>query len=248
MSLQIQMLGTGSAFAKAHYNNNALIYSNGYTLMIDCGFTAPRSLFELQIPFDKIDAILISHIHADHIGGLEEFAFQMLYVYKKKIKLIVPSSIVHSLWEHSLKGGLENAAEGLTGLSSYFELVTVSEGAPSKLHDGLKVEIVRTEHISNRPSYSFIINDYLFYSADAKFSRSLLADIHHNRKCKYILHDCQLFSPGTVHASLDELLTLPEEIQEKVLLMHYGDNYQQFLGKTGRMQFMEQHRIYNFPL
>jgi ribonuclease BN (tRNA processing enzyme) len=246
VSLQIQMLGTGSAFAKAHYNNNALVYSNGYTLMIDCGYTAPRSLFDLNIPFDRIDAILISHIHADHIGGLEEFAFQLQYVYKKKTKLIVPSAIIHSLWENALKGGLYNAAENMTDLSSYFQVMTVNEGTPVKLHDGLVVEILRTEHIPGKPSYSFIINDHLFYSADAKFSLPLLTYLYRQRKCKYFLHDCQLFSPGTVHASLDELLTLPEEIQEKVLLMHYGDNYREFIGKTGRMRFMEQHRKYDF--
>src|SRR4051812_37577277 len=102
VSLQIQMIGTGSAFSKKFYNNNALVYCNGYTLLVDCGATAPRALYHLDIPMDRIDGILVSHIHADHIGGLEEFAFRLKYTYLKKIKLFVPASLVDILWNHSL--------------------------------------------------------------------------------------------------------------------------------------------------
>lgn len=41
MSLQLQMLGTGSAFAKKYFNNNALLGDGSFTLLIDCGITAP---------------------------------------------------------------------------------------------------------------------------------------------------------------------------------------------------------------
>ncbi|TBL78232.1 MBL fold metallo-hydrolase [Paenibacillus thalictri] len=247
MSLQIQMLGTGSAFAKKFYNNNALVYCNGYTLLIDCGFTAPRSLYELKIPLNQIDAILITHIHADHVGGLEEMAFQLKYVFNTRIKLIVPATIVDPLWDTSLKGGLSNPAEGMTGLDDYFEVIIVDEGDIIPLHDGFNIELVLTEHIPNKPSYSVYLNDNTFFSADMKFMPALIHHVHYERKCKYILHECQLFSPGLVHATLDELLTLPESIQEKILLMHYGDNISQFVGNTGRMEIMEQHRIYQFP-
>ncbi|UUZ95900.1 MBL fold metallo-hydrolase [Paenibacillus sp. P25] len=69
MSLHIQMIGTGSAFAKRYYNNNALVRTEGFTLLIDCGVTAPRALYELNVPLTDIDAVLITHIHADHVGG-----------------------------------------------------------------------------------------------------------------------------------------------------------------------------------
>ena len=79
MSLQIQMLGTGSAFAKTYYNTSALIRSNEMNILIDCGATTPKSLMRSDLQPDQIDGILISHIHADHVGGLEEMAFRLLY-------------------------------------------------------------------------------------------------------------------------------------------------------------------------
>lgn len=246
MSLQIQMIGTGSAFSKQYFNNNALVTCNGFTLLIDCGATAPRALHSLGIPMDSIDGILITHIHADHVGGLEEFAFRLKYAYNKKIKLFVPSSIEDSLWNHSLRGGLENLAEGIAGLNDYFDVVLLEEAVVTELFPELIIELIRSKHIPLKPSYSLLLNNYLFYSSDTTFDYSLLMDLHENRQCRYILHDCQLTSPGIVHTCLEELLTLPANVQETVYLMHYEDTMEQYVGRTGRMTFLEQHKLYDF--
>jgi ribonuclease BN (tRNA processing enzyme) len=73
--IELIMVGTGSGFSKKYYNNNALFNLNGYRLLVDCGHTAHRSLNELGLSWNHdIDGILITHIHADHVGGLEEVA------------------------------------------------------------------------------------------------------------------------------------------------------------------------------
>lgn len=240
------MIGTGSAFAKRYYNNNALVFTRGFTLLIDCGVTAPRALTELNFSYPDIDAILITHIHADHVGGLEELAFQLLYIYKRRIKLLVPTPLVHPLWEHSLKGGLENKAEGFHRLEDYFDVVEIPIHTRTTLHPDLTIELLPTEHIPEKPSFGLLLNEKLYYSADARFNPDILLDIHERRGCDYILHDCQLNGPGMVHAALPELLTLPPDIQRKVWLMHYGDNMTEFIGKTGFMRFIEQMKIYEF--
>ncbi|MCR8633542.1 MBL fold metallo-hydrolase [Paenibacillus radicis (ex Xue et al. 2023)] len=248
MSLQIQMIGTGSAFSKKFYNNNALVFCNGFTLLIDCGATAPRALYELNIPLTNIDGILITHIHADHVGGMEEFAFRLHYAHNKhRMKLFVPSTLLYSLWNHSLRGGLENKAEGLLQLEDYFEVIILEEAVTKKLSPNLTVELIPSTHIPEKPSYSLLLNEKVFYSSDAKFDEKLLIDLHTKGRCDYILHDCQFATPGIVHACLDELLTLPESIQEKVMLMHYDDKVDQYIGMTGKMTFMKQYTLYDFP-
>ncbi|NHN28533.1 MBL fold metallo-hydrolase [Paenibacillus agricola] len=247
MSLQIQMIGTGSAFSKKFYNNNALVTCNGFTLLVDCGYTAPRALHELGIEINSIDGLFITHVHADHVGGMEEFAFRLKYTYKHKMKLFVPSKLVDSLWNQSLRGGLENKTEGFMGLGDYFDLILVEETVPTEIHPGFTLELIPSEHIPDKPSYSIMFNERLFYSSDTKFNYTLLSELSEQRKCQYILHDCQLSSPGIVHACLDELLTLPDKIQSKVLLMHYDDLIDAFIGKSGKMTFMEQHKTYSFP-
>ncbi|THF73876.1 MBL fold metallo-hydrolase [Cohnella fermenti] len=243
MQMDIQMIGTGSAFAKSYYNNNALLYSGDRTLLIDCGLTAPMALHKLGVSFDRIDGILISHVHADHIGGLEELAFQYLYKYRTKVPLFLAEELAEPLWEHSLRGGLEQ--DGFRRLSDYFDVRLLTAGVPTDTLPGLRVELLRTSHVPDKLSYSMLFNDTFFYSADMVFSPALLEHLVRERGVETIFHDCQLHEPGLVHATLPELLTLPDDIQSRVRLMHYGDDRPAFEGKTGRMSFVDQHVIYS---
>lgn len=45
-------------------------------MLFDCGNRIPMALYNAKIPVTKIDDIYISHPHGDHIGGLEEIAFE----------------------------------------------------------------------------------------------------------------------------------------------------------------------------
>lgn len=246
MDIQIQMLGTGSAFATKYDNNNALITCNGYRLLLDCGVTAPRALHKLGVPFDEINGVFISHLHADHVGGLEEYAFQMYYVYRKRPVLWIPSVLRTPIWEHTLKGGMDNPAELINTLEHYFDVRELHPGVAEEIHPGFSLEIMPTLHIPGKPSFGLYINGSVYFSADSMFDRDRLLALQRERGLKHILHDCQLQGKGYIHATLSELLTLPEEVQAMIRLMHYGDNKEEFEGKTGLMTFIEQHVPYTF--
>nr|WP_255807557.1 MBL fold metallo-hydrolase [Cohnella mopanensis] len=236
------MLGTGSAFAKAFNNNNALFTVDGLNLLVDCGITGPKALHELGYSFNDLYAILITHIHADHMGGLEELAFQMKFVYGRKPILYIADALVEPLWEYSLKGGLQQ--EPTDSLEHYFEVRPLTPGVVQEVLPGLRVELIATKHIPNKANYSLLINDFFFYSGDTVFDPELLESLVRERGVQLIFHDCQLHPPGVVHACLSQLLTLPTHIQERVYLMHYGDDQPDFIGRTGPMKFVEQQRIY----
>jgi len=46
------------------------------------------------------------------------------------------------------------------------------------------------------------------------------------KTAELMFHDCQLFQGG-VHASYNELMTLPETVRAKMFLYHYGDDWEQ---------------------
>ncbi|MDR6551447.1 MBL fold metallo-hydrolase [Paenibacillus qinlingensis] len=249
MSLQIQMLGTGSAFSKLYYNTSALVRSADAHILIDCGPTTPKSLHELGIELDQIDGILISHIHADHVGGLEEVAFRLFYQYnRKRVKLYVTAALADTLWENSLKGGLYNPDESFHQLQDYFEIVYLQERQPYAVSPKLTIEIIPTLHIAHKLNYSIFINHRTFYSADLQFNQDLLLhEVIDTRDCHTIFHDCQLSGQGFVHTTLDELLSLPEPIQKLIYLMHYDDHMPDYIGQTGQMTFIHKHEIIQIP-
>lgn len=242
MTLQLQMLGTGSAFAKRYYNNNGLLYSGDFKLLIDCGITAPLSLHKLGIPLTEIDAILITHIHADHVGGLEEIAFRMKYEFGRKPVLYIAEALKKPLWDNTLKGGMSQ--EDNPSLEDFFEVRTLAEGAAYPIAPNLHIELMQTPHIPGKPSYSLYLNHEVFYSADMTFMPELLKQLVYNKNCRKILHEVQLTGSGEVHTTLEELLSLPEDIRKIICLMHYSDDMESFIGRTAEMTFLRQHEVY----
>lgn len=71
MSLRFAYLGSGSR------GNSAVISNGDTTVMLDCGFSlkeAERRLRRLGLAPEDIDALLVTHEHADHIAGVGTFA------------------------------------------------------------------------------------------------------------------------------------------------------------------------------
>ena len=70
-SNSVTCLGVGDGWPCADRNHAAFLYRlGGTTLLIDCGEPVDRSFKGLGLGYDSLDAILLSHLHADHCGGL----------------------------------------------------------------------------------------------------------------------------------------------------------------------------------
>ena len=117
MSTRIIALGTGSAFTMKNYQTNYIIQRNGKNLLVDCGGDVRFSLRDQGLSANDIDAVYISHAHADHIGGLEFLGFTR-YFTKKAVEqagsqnpkplptLFCERAMVRTLWDNSLSGGM----------------------------------------------------------------------------------------------------------------------------------------------
>jgi ribonuclease BN (tRNA processing enzyme) len=70
-SATLTCLGTGDGWPSADRRHSAYLYRVGQlTCLIDCGESVTAQLCARRFSPDLIDAIFLSHLHFDHIGGL----------------------------------------------------------------------------------------------------------------------------------------------------------------------------------
>jgi ribonuclease BN (tRNA processing enzyme) len=79
-SLTLRLYGAGGAFSR-HYGTTCseLRLRDGQRWLIDCGRQAPDQLHAAGVSWHEIDGQIITHVHGDHVFGLEDFAFSRYY-------------------------------------------------------------------------------------------------------------------------------------------------------------------------
>jgi ribonuclease BN (tRNA processing enzyme) len=77
---EVVFVGTGDAFGAGGRRQSAiLVRGTSGTVLLDCGTTTGSGLYALGVERDEIDAILVSHFHADHFGGIPLLLLAALY-------------------------------------------------------------------------------------------------------------------------------------------------------------------------
>jgi len=77
--MKISFLGSSSALSTEERDNTAMVVEiNGEILLIDCNGSPVKKISQLGYDFTKIDNILITHDHPDHIYGLPSILHEML--------------------------------------------------------------------------------------------------------------------------------------------------------------------------
>ncbi len=262
--LSLFPIGAGSAFTKKLYQNNLLIIKGNTHLQIDCGTRTPEAYFNLGLPITEISNYLISHSHADHVGGLEEVILMGRYVTRRKPTIIITEEYQDLLWNQSLKGGAafnEKKSSRYLGFKDYWEVIRpqLSTKLSRESYDidfnGIKITMFRTMHYPDSAlswqesaySVGIVIDERVLFSGDTRFDPEMIEELCEKFPIELIVHDVQFF-PGGVHAAFDELKSLPEKYKSKMLLMHYPDtwlNHSQKVLDAGFLGFLEQQVFYD---
>ncbi|QPJ63923.1 MAG: MBL fold metallo-hydrolase [Candidatus Nitrohelix vancouverensis] len=272
--LRVVFIGTGSAFAKRRRQSNILIIQGDHHVLVDCGTQGPLALTDIGLSVLKVRCYLPTHSHADHIGGLEEVALMNRYTPNStKPQMIILRDYQDSLWSKSLSGGTEfcEANQGRPlQLADFFDILRPKsiqiEGRKfwSYNHGPIEIDIMRTRHFPDTAisvdesqwCSGIMINKRVWISGDTMFDADY--PIRFSDMAELMFHDCQLFFGG-VHASYQELMTLPAHIRKKMFLYHYGDNWDRpetWVGDTddftgipendGFLGWTEQQKAYDF--
>lgn len=254
--MKLTFIGSGSAFTVGYHNyhSNMLLENDSQqNLLIDCGSDARLALNELGLTYKNINHVYISHLHADHTGGLEWLAFTHKFDPScNKPTLYTSENLIYDLWNKALAGGLSSIQGKEANLPTFFNVEVIKESESAFIWEGLKIQIIRTLHaVSNNtmvPSYGLLFraNDLtVFITTDTRFSYDHLNPFYH--KADIIFHDCETKPEKSgIHATYEELKTLDQSSKEKMWLYHYNPGQLPDAKKDGFRGFVKKGQIFDF--
>lgn len=258
--MQLLFLGSGSAFTvgEDNYHCNILVTktdeAGGHKrLLLDCGSDIRFALYDAGIVPCEISDIYISHLHSDHVGGLEFIGFNTLFNPNCiRPNLYGSHEVLEDLWERSLSGGMW-AIEGQTTTLETFFQVHALDSDRYFIWEDIRFELVSVPHVNSgtglMPTYGLLFRigqTTIFYTTDTQFAPDLLFPYY--QQSDLIFHDCETGSiPTTVHSHYNQLLTIPEEIRGKMWLCGYQPGPKPNPQQDGFLGFVKRGQVFEFP-
>ena len=142
MPLRFVPLGVGDAFSERRYSCSVAIEADDGLLLVDCPHPILKMLREareetgLELRADRIDAVVLTHLHADHSSGLESLAYFTHFALRRRLPLVVHPAVLARLWEGHLAAGMEQLLPYVGGepiqktLEDYFEILLLRDDGP----------------------------------------------------------------------------------------------------------------------
>jgi len=215
---EIVCVGTGEAF-DPELPNNSVLYRGKLSLLIDCGYAVPHAFWRVTRVGSLLDAIYLTHIHADHSFGLPALLLWMLEQGRSRpLEIIGGTGIggfVKTLFELGYPGAHDKC----------YPIVPV-ELAPGQTLDRNGVRLSNAESRHSVRNLALRLDEdgsSYCHSGDGRPSdatRELF------RGASLLGHECYYDARDSrSHAHLDEILTLADELEVSTLaLLHLGRN------------------------
>jgi ribonuclease BN (tRNA processing enzyme) len=234
MNLRFIPLGVGDAFSALYYCSSLLVIAgegpDEARLLVDFPDPIRKVLREasqssgLDLRLESIHAAVLSHLHGDHVNGLECFGFYKRFVVRQRPALYVAEPVRAELWDGRLRAAMRQlkTAAGETHtltLDDYFDSRILQPDAANQIAP-FQVAIRPTIH--HIPCYALRITAggrTLAYSCDTVFDPALIEWLATGSDL--IVHETNY----GMHTPYEALLALPADIRRRMRLIHYPDDF-----------------------
>ena len=224
---EVVVLGVGDTFSERNHSTALLLRCDGFQLAIDCP-DSYRSVLRAAtlragqpLSLAGVDHVLITHVHGDHMNGLEGVAFYKHFVEGKRVQLVTSPEVRAVIWDERLKASMSTLWDGqrfraLT-FDDYFEHQPL-DWAGEIAVGPFRIRSRRTKH--HVPTSALIVEAAgrtLGYSSDTAFDPSLLSFLE---PADLIIHETNY---GPAHTPYSSLAALPADLRARMRLIHYPD-------------------------
>ncbi|HET7461306.1 MAG TPA: MBL fold metallo-hydrolase, partial [Longimicrobium sp.] len=198
----LHLLGTGAAFSDARRTTTMLAFEHqGHTLVVDCGGDVVQRLQGAGVDLESIEALIVTHEHADHAGAFPLFMEKIWLSGRKKpipVYGIEPAiGQARRAWESFDTKSWKDVPEiqwhrvehrpGAQVLRNQRWHVTATPGIHSVPVVGLRVEASGAGVVA--------------YSCDTAFSEAI---VQMSSGADILVHEAQKLAFPGVHTSYDE--------------------------------------------
>ena len=223
-TMRLTILGSGDAFCSGGRANACVrIDATRSCLVMEFGATSLQAWKKAGFSSNEIDAVVISHLHGDHFGGLPFLLLDCQFSAgrRRALRLYGP---------RGLRARLEMAMEAFFPGSSAIHWNfpwDVTELYPGKVQSaaGFQISCLEVIHPSGAPALGLRIargDKLLAFSGDSSWTPALVEIAH-----QADLFLCECFSGGDIivnHLNWDTIKDhLPQLRARKIVLTHMND-------------------------
>jgi ribonuclease BN (tRNA processing enzyme) len=226
---EVVVLGVGDTFSERHHTSALLLCCDGASIAVDCPDTYRGVLRDAAaisgrpLSLDGIDDVLITHVHGDHMNGLEGVAFYKRFAQRRRVRLIASAEVRTVIWDQRLVASMGVLWDGQAfrdlGFDDYFDFVPLPWTEAITVGP-FRIRARRTRH--HVPTSAILVEAggrTLGYSSDTAFDPELIAFLS---SADLIIHETNL---GPAHTPYERLAELPAELRARMRLIHFTDQF-----------------------
>lgn len=166
--ITVVLAGTSNPMSLTRAQTSTAVFVNGQFLLFDCGDGAERSMENSDLPMDMLDAVFISHFHADHFADLGEVIDRSFVMGRRKtLEVYGPTGIVQTvdgfLQAYALEFKSRTDHHGVEMMPPEFAgaIAVEFDGAVDETvvyeKDGVVVRAFKADHPPIEPGYGYVI-------------------------------------------------------------------------------------------
>lgn len=241
----VQFLGSSDAFSSGgRFQSCIHVKTAQKQFLLDCGSSVLIAMNRFNINPHEIEAILLSHLHGDHFGGIPFFLLDAQHLRQRKRPLIIAGPVGLQQRICSVMEGLfPGSMDGLNFSINFVELIA---GQATQFLEEFKISPYSMIHPSGASSLALRVEykgKVLTYTGDTEWTEELISA---SEDADLLIIECTTYATKVkYHLDYHTILTNQEKLKaKKIVLTHMSTEMLRMLPNISH-EYAEDGKVFN---